>query len=837
MFPIAMLAFATHAAEPHRSFYDLPSSNGWGAVVVDLQQGKAHHFRDHLFATEEPRWDAHGNEVWNGAFPEAVMTRDLLYDAYFGLRAHGDQTWLPDLPVDLDASGYRGHRRDGSMGGTPIIDVVQQWGDLKVTTSYWAPWGLESASMAMVLTVENTGATTVDDLTAFSLHNLRLGEGRPGPTEDIGAENETVVLHGSGIEERGFAGVTALLPLRDPTARSAWYSGAGWPNGYEVVAAGGTQDLQPRAGDQGVHTDTVSYLQWDHGTLEPGDTTSFGLVLSHYGDPFAYNPVLANLESWRAGRDAIGTLEAEVDLWADFQTTVTLTDGLSAEEEDLYRHGAVVLRMAQVREDRTYLREWLTRDGEERFSHFGALPGEVTHLAKGGVLASLPPGRWTYAWPRDGAYAIVGMALAGMHDESREALRYLLDAETNRYGHYSELDSYPIIDDYQISLCRHHGFGLEESDTHGDGDFNFEFDGAGLFLWALGEYTRITGDTTLLEERWPEIRDEVAGFLPPLIDDDGLILADSSIWEHHWFGAERKWAFTSLTAARGLCEAADLAQLMGDKASADAFRADAERIRAGIQDNLTDANGAVAQTLEELQLGHGYADAATVEAVGFHLFDPAGQIAAGTLDLIVTELQTPDGPGFSRNDDAWDAHDLSWWGSSYDSDEWVWVDLRMAVATRDAGDTVLADELLTWITEQSTANYLAIGETYDPFTADYTNNAPMVGYGSGAYIMALHHRAGTYTPGAACGTYEGGEDPGPDTGDTDDTGPVDPDTGDSGTPDDTGSPGHDTAPPPEEPSPPGETDTGTSGGCGCDVGGGPPTAAMLALLALAIRRR
>ena len=49
--------------------------------------------------------------------------------------------------------------------------------------------------------------------------------------------------------------------------------------------------------------------------------------------------------------------------------------------------------------------------------------------------------------------------------------------------------------------------------------------------------------------------------LVALVDPEtGLIRADSSIWETHWNGRERRWTYTSVTAARGLCDAAELAE-------------------------------------------------------------------------------------------------------------------------------------------------------------------------------------------------------------------------------------------------------------------------------------
>jgi hypothetical protein len=102
-------AFALTQAVPPRSFFSLSSSNGHGAVMVDARSAKVVHFREHLPATEEPQLDAMGREVWVGNQPQMVKTRDVLFDAYFGLRASGQQRWLTQAPA---SSGYpRRHPR------------------------------------------------------------------------------------------------------------------------------------------------------------------------------------------------------------------------------------------------------------------------------------------------------------------------------------------------------------------------------------------------------------------------------------------------------------------------------------------------------------------------------------------------------------------------------------------------------------------------------------------------------------------------------------------------------------------------------------------------------
>jgi len=810
------------AVEPHRSFHDLPSSNGYGAVVVDLTRGRAHHLRDHLFATEEPRIDASGAEIWTeGApsFPEVVSSRDLMFDTYFGVSIDGTARWLPSVPVDLDASGWD--------DGTSIVRMVRTVDDVRITTWVWAPWLIERPAAAFVVEAENLGATP-REVEFFALQNLHLGEGRPGPTEELGAENETIVLHEGGVEERGFAGVVATRILGTAKGHAVHWAGLAAPSPFDIVEGGSPSVPTTPPGEYGPHEDTVAYHLWGIAGLSSGETSSAGMIFAHDGDPFAYDDVAADLLKWASAAGPGAALDAEREEWQAFQAGLAVPAGLSADEERLWRHSAVVLRMAQVRESTTFVREWLTRDGEPRHSRFGEPPGDLTHAGAGAVLASLPPGQWGYAWPRDSAYAVVGMAHAGMHDEARAALAFQLQAETDVYREYAELSALDLVP-YSVSLCRHHGFGVEESDTLGDGDFNFEFDGAGLYLWALSEYVRVSGDWGFVEEHWATLRDRVIGFLPPLIEPrpegGGLIAADSSIWETHWLGKERHWSYTSITAARGLCDAAELADHMADVDLASDLRDTAETLRTGLAEALTDHAGALASNLEELVEARargeemGYADAAVIDAVAMGLFEPTSTVSTSTLAHLQARLTTDEGPGLIRNDDATDTLDLSPWGSGYDSSEWVVVDLRTAIAAREAGDTERADTLLAWVRDQSLANYLAIGETYDPVTADYTNNAPMVGFGAGAWIAALAHREGAPI-GPACGEY------GPEPGGGDDDDAADDDDDDD---DDSAPPGDDD-----------DDDDGEDLGCACRsevASSSAPALALLLLAAVRVRRR
>ena len=754
---LSLPAFAQQI--PARSFFDLPSSNGHGAVMVDARTGKLIHFRERLPATEEPELDATGAERWIGNQPQYLKTRDLLFDAYFGLRAAGQQRWLDAVPVTT--SGYA-TAAPSPRGGSGIITFTQQQYGLDLTTFIFAPRSLPHPASVAVLCAKNPGSTAVAGVSVFHLENLHLGFGRPGVMTDLASNGETVVVSAAGdLFERAFAGVVGTRPLGTAIA-SAWNPGTPSAQNGFLVVRDTVGDLPARSGDLGVATDWASALQFDLGTLQPGAEQCAGLVSAHHADPLAQAQVTAWLDAWVAGRTAKQVLDAELAEWATLQAALNVPAGLTDDEASVTRQSAAVLVMAQVQERDAFLREFLSQDGEARRTRFRTadggtptLPATIRHRGEGAVLASLPPGEWTYAWVRDGSYAAVAMAELGLTAQSRAALSFFLDAEGGRFKDWMEFQPQGFPN-YVVSLTRYSGFGVEETDFNSFGP-NLEFDGFGLVLWALREHERRTGDTSLVDARWNDISTRIADPLVALIEPStGLLRRDSSIWETHWNGRERTWTYTNLTAARGLCDAAELAQRRGDGARAASYRAAGMALRRAIATKLTDARGALASNREELMAGRGHFDSAVLDGIAMGLFAADGGVALATLDALDRELKVPYGPGWARNDDRVDhsgGTDLSPWGSEYDSAEWIFTDLRGAVAMRAAGRTARADALLTFTTGQAAANALVLAETYEETTGAWKFNAPMVGFGAGAWVLAMAHRGGlALTP--ACGAYD-----------------------------------------------------------------------------------
>src|SRR5262249_48698100 len=140
--------------DPHASWTQLPLSNGRAAAVFDAARARLVSLREHVYAHADA----------------ASTTRELLHDAYFGLRAAGQNAWLAESPVD--AVGWD--------GDAAIVRLEQHLGDLRAVQYFFAPSGVEAPVVVAVVEVSNTGTAPASDAALFSLHNLHVGGGSDG---------------------------------------------------------------------------------------------------------------------------------------------------------------------------------------------------------------------------------------------------------------------------------------------------------------------------------------------------------------------------------------------------------------------------------------------------------------------------------------------------------------------------------------------------------------------------------------------------------------------------------------------------------------------------------
>lgn len=693
---IASLAQRARAQDvvAHRSFGRLVTSNGHAAVSYNLTTHRVDTFLEHAYRFAAPR-DNPADLCFS-----ADESRDLAFDNYFGVRvgAAGSRVgaWLGDVAVD--EAGY--------VPGTNIFYADQHVGssrEIAVRTYGWMPYGVEAPAFVMLAKVTNQGTSAVP-VSVYSLFNYHLGTaaGAREPSavgEEVAWDEARQTFYEYGPSQ----GTIAYVALSDLVSQTA---SSGTNSAFNALGRG--DDLDHSNATAGATDDVSPGMQSTESTLAPGASAWFAVAVVWALDEDA-GPKVDALRSWAGSRSPEELLALETASWSEWIGAVP--SSVPADEQNLYRQSLAVLRMGQVRE-----------------------PGAPF----GQILASLPPGldnpnaQWNIAWVRDMAYATVGLIHSGHLVEARDALLFQLHAQQGR--HTTEVGS-----PYRISVTRYFGNGAEESDCNADGP-NIEFDGFGLFLWALGEYVRAGGDVEALRAEWPVVENEIADVLVSLIDADGTIAADSSIWETHWNGRQRRFTYTSLTAARGLCDAAYVATQLGENDAATRYTAAGSRVRDAVVHTHTDSRGALGQSVEDLLTGHGYIDAAAIEAINFGILDPLGRSARATFAAVHDNLRVATGYGFMRNDD----------GGSYDSQEWVFVDLRLLAAPIDSYFED-RDTLRAFVVGQAQHNFDLFSELNDAHTGDYTGSIPMVGFGAGAYVIEANRSSFESLP--ACGAY------------------------------------------------------------------------------------
>jgi GH15 family glucan-1,4-alpha-glucosidase len=769
-----VLAFSTRAnASPSPSPSPIPSlgalttGNGFGFAVFDLKQSKITEFLEHPYRYLRP-----------GAtqMDLGVERRNLAYDVYFGVRANTTAAWLQ--APNVSAANY--------VAESGIIHSAGTVGGVKADSYFFEPFGLSQNAMVALIHVTNNNASAVT-VDAFLNPNFHMGS---GTGDSVGADGETITTTGMSSTETGAGGgVMVYQPFGFDKADC---SGTGYAN----VNAG--MDLAGTPTTCSNQTDITIDYQKSLGSIAAGGDAWWGAVITFAADGNSSNASGA-VTTWIGGRapdKILADAQAEWEAWRKPPPS-----GLSADETRVWRQSESVLRMAQV------LEPWTATPKQKAY---------------GMILASLPPGEWHIGWVRDAQFAIVALARMGHLDEAKRGLEFFLGAEANQYQTYAGVP-------YRVSVVRYFGNGVEESDWNADGP-NVEFDGWGLFLWAARTYVDRAGNgwldgmTPANERYYDVLADQVAAPLHHNLEGTGLIGQDTSIWESHW-NNRKHYAFTTLAAARGLCDFAALASRRGDSANASKYQTDSSALGAGARAHLVDSGNVLGGSEEGISAGK-YHDAAPLWGLNWSLYPTSDAVWNATLDGL-SVLQVSSG-GYKRNDDAL---------SSYDSDEWVMVDLTASMVMRKAGRAAAADSLVAWVTAQAMANQQLIPELYNQTSGSipidaYSGAIPMVGFGAAAYLLALLDRSGASPLDTACdtpfvGNPDGGLPPGNDSGTAPEGGDMSVRLNDAGQPID---PIPDLSVTPRH----------ATGGCSCDVGGrtsAPPIAIFVGLGFWISRRR
>lgn len=375
--------------------------------------------------------------------------------------------------------------------------------------------------------------------------------------------------------------------------------------------------------------------------------------------------------------------------------------GLTDDEKNLYEQSISILKMAQVSQS------------------------EIFPKSRGQILASLPPGNWNIGWLRDATYAVTALNELGLFEEAKNALRFFLNADAGYYKNYVWKDGidYGVKCDYKLSVCRYFGIGKEESDFNENGP-NIELDGFGLFLIAFTDYINKSGDKKFLDDNLTAAARLIADPILTFIEPNNLIRKDSGPWEMHLPGVQQ--AFTTIVNAAGLRDFAELLKTNNHQNFRKYFEG-YETLTAGIKQNL----------VYEEKLIKGFYEA---DSPGILNFYDGGVIEAFTQNLLSDKeffestyneyeagLRIDSRRGFSR------LSNPDW----YTISEWPFLDLRIAVALNNFDRKDEAKYFIDSITDYAKLNFNYIAELYNYDDENYGGAVPMVGYGAGAYILAV----------------------------------------------------------------------------------------------------
>lgn len=398
---------------------------------------------------------------------------------------------------------------------------------------------------------------------------------------------------------------------------------------------------------------------------------------------------------------------------------------LSVKERSLLEQSITMLKMSQVSE----------------YEIFPNSPGQI--------MASLRPGLWHTAWVRDAAFAIQAMTRLGMYHEARKGLEFMLKAPANKYKHYIYKDGkdYGPGMDYQVSLTRYFGDGSEECDTNNDGP-NIEYDDFGLFLIAYIDYVNRSADWAFYN-KWNDIAThKIADVIIHCMESNHLIKADSGPWEHH-LALTKQYTFTSGVCARGLELLSDAQKRQG--LPYEKYKEAAGKIKQAILDHMLVDHKYLKGNAGDMNItDHEYWDGGSFELFANGLITDTN-LFKSHMDAYDKRLRIKgERPGYIRLES----------GDPYENQEWVFINLRIAYAHVQSGNKKAAKPLIDYITAQAAANHNTIPEMIsnrpqmEKVPAEkrdieiwcncvrdkgdmYIGMIPMVGYGSGAYTLAL----------------------------------------------------------------------------------------------------
>ena len=192
--------------------------------------------------------------------------------------------------------------------------------------------------------------------------------------------------------------------------------------------------------------------------------------------------------------------------------------------------------------------------------------------ASGSIIAGMHNGAYPFVWPRDAVYAAVTFARTGHLDESLGAYRWLRDVA------YRETDNAVGGKAYFYQKYTTDGWAVWTSP---------QLDESASVPWGIWFHYQMTGDQNFLNSYWnlayttARASSENSGINPDVKSVYGL-MNGNNVWEDSW----GPFIYSNGSIVRGLRDAANIADVLGQGGWASTFRSRADGIKTAIDSRI-----------------------------------------------------------------------------------------------------------------------------------------------------------------------------------------------------------------------------------------------------------
>jgi glucoamylase len=400
---------------------------------------------------------------------------------------------------------------------------------------------------------------------------------------------------------------------------------------------------------------------------------------------------------------------------------------------------------ALLRRTRDYWYLWVNKEGMD----FGPLPPEITALYKqslliahtqidnkGAIIAStdsdiLHFGRdtYNYVWPRDGALTAHALDSAGYNDVPRAFYQFCGDVMT-REGFLL----------HKYNPDRSVGSSWHPWVADGERQYPIQEDETALVVWAVWLHFAMHRDVEFIKPLYRPLITKAAEFLAGFRDPGtGLPRPSYDLWEER-HGVH---AFTCGAVYGGLTAAAALADAFGETERAARYRTAADEIRAGVLQNLWNAEaGRFARTLTpgapegaRLDLT---VDASLYGLFAFGMLAPDDPAVVSTMQAVETRLwcHTPAGGVARYENDRYQRGAAE--TAPVPGNPWIvctlWVAEWYIARARSQDDLARPRELLRWVAAKAMPSGV-LPEQVHPVTGEPLSVSPLT-WSHAAFIQA-----------------------------------------------------------------------------------------------------